>query len=506
MWRYLFVGLIGLLIFCSSCRNDFETVPSNGTLTFSKDTVYLDTTFTDIGSATYMLKVYNRSKKDILIPSIKLGKGDNSFYRLMVDGIPGKSFNNIELLAQDSLFIFIETTIDYDKLNATENTFLYTDKLIFDEGSNPQKVELVTLVKDAVFLYPKKNEDGTIETIVVDKDAEGNNVTSNGFYLTDEQLNWSNKKPYVIYGYAAVPANKILNITARARIHFHDNSGILVTDKASIKAIGDYSETKSMENQIVFEGDKLQSLYSDAPGQWNGIWLKPESINNVFEHVTIKNAKIGIKTEAKNTSALTLKNVQLYNHLNFGIYAINAKINAENTVINQSGQSSLGIYAGGNYHFKHSTISNYWSSSIRKGQALFISNQIGNISNPLVNATFDNCIVYGSGQMEITLSKNESQPFNYLFNHCLIRFNDQTAEHKNNPLYDFSNELIAKNIILNKEPLFFDAPNNDLRITKQSNAVGLSDILISTQVPLDLLKKDRTTSPDAGAYQSSDVK
>ena len=106
-----------------------------------------------------------------------------------------------------------------DLKQSTMITLSHERKLYMD-----QKVELVTLVKDAVFLYPKKNSDGKIETIVVDKDESGNEIKSNGFYLTDEQLNWNNKKPYVVYGYAAVPENKTLNITAGARIHFHDNS------------------------------------------------------------------------------------------------------------------------------------------------------------------------------------------------------------------------------------------------------------------------------------------
>ena len=41
-------------------------------LNFSKDTVYLDTIFTNIGSSTYNLKVYNNSQTNILIPKIKL--------------------------------------------------------------------------------------------------------------------------------------------------------------------------------------------------------------------------------------------------------------------------------------------------------------------------------------------------------------------------------------------------------------------------------------------------
>src|SRR5690554_7911344 len=96
-----------------SCRDDFHFEPSSGSeLAFSKDTVYLDTIFTNIGSSTYNLKVYNKSAKDIKIPSIRLANGESSGFRLMVDGMAGKSFENVELLANDSLFIFVETTVD----------------------------------------------------------------------------------------------------------------------------------------------------------------------------------------------------------------------------------------------------------------------------------------------------------------------------------------------------------------------------------------------------------
>ena len=77
----------------------------------SKDTVFLDTIFTNIGSATYNLKVYNRGNDDITIPAISLERGLDSNYRLNVDGIPGKDFENIDILSKDSIFIFIEVIV-----------------------------------------------------------------------------------------------------------------------------------------------------------------------------------------------------------------------------------------------------------------------------------------------------------------------------------------------------------------------------------------------------------
>src|SRR5690625_7559569 len=97
LYKYLPVGLtIIVLTLLSSCRTDFETEISSGNLEFSKDTVYLDTVFSNIISSTNNLKVYNRSKKDINIPSIRLGKGELSNYRLNVDGIIEKLFKYIK--------------------------------------------------------------------------------------------------------------------------------------------------------------------------------------------------------------------------------------------------------------------------------------------------------------------------------------------------------------------------------------------------------------------------
>ena len=209
-----------MLIFWSSCRQDFEFIPSTGTLTFSKDTVYLDTVFSKIGSSTYTLKVYNSSDTDIRIPSLKLSEGQSSKYRLTVDGMTGsgtllgKEFENVELLAKDSMYVFIETTIDIHPLVADETQFLYTDAIEFGSGSNIQKVELVTLVKDAVFIYPNKDAVGVVETLMFDVDGDGIEDETNvqGRFLEDSELTFTNEKPYVIYGYAAVENGKTLTL------------------------------------------------------------------------------------------------------------------------------------------------------------------------------------------------------------------------------------------------------------------------------------------------------
>ena len=88
---FYYLITFSLLLFWSSCRNNLEFKTLERDLNFSKDTVYLDTIFTNIGSSTYTLKVYNNSQTNILIPKIKLQNGQNSKYRLNVDGMTGDS-------------------------------------------------------------------------------------------------------------------------------------------------------------------------------------------------------------------------------------------------------------------------------------------------------------------------------------------------------------------------------------------------------------------------------
>ena len=480
---YLFVAFI--LVLVGSCRNDFEFEPSSGNLEFSRDTVYLDTVFTNIGSSTYTLKVYNRSDKDIKIPSIKLGEGENSKYRLMVDGMSGKVFSNVELLAKDSMFVFIETTIDYSEYANSETTFLYTDQIQFSSINGQQNVELVTLVQDAYFLYQKPDEDD----LVLDETDE----------INGNELIWTNEKPYVIYGYAKVPNNKILEVQEGAKIYLHDSSAILVTDNASIQVNG------TIENPVVFEGDRLEPFFSDVPGQWDMIFLSSGSVNNSFKNTIIKNSIIGLF--AQNCS-LSLENVQIYNASNFGILAYTADIDGFNVVINNSGLSSLACTMGGNYTFKHSTIANYWNRSHRSYPSLIINDNYQDESGAYhyfpLTAHFENCIVFGSNNIEFQIDRLGNEPFNYSFTNSLIKFIDTNNRFANNPLYDFDNVGIYMNCLISKtfnsnKVDFVNGVLNDVRILETSAAKGTANSNFSSTN--DILGNPRNgNSQDMGAY------
>lgn len=496
----------------SSCRKDFEFSPSTGSLQFSKDTVYLDTIFTNIGSSTYNLKVYNKSDDDISIPAVRLALGETSNYRLSVDGIAGKSFNNIEVLAKDSLFIFIESTIDINNFTNPNGTYLYTDQIEFDAGSNLQKVELVTLVQDAVFIYPDRdNTTKVVETLTLDIGGELVETELQGRELLPTELTFTKEKPFVIYGFATVPNGETLTIEAGSRLHFHENSGIIVSNGASINVNGAYSNDRDLlENEVIFEGDRLEPGFSQVPGQWGTIWLLDGSVDNTINYATIKNSTIGVLSDGNPDEAndkLTITNTQIYNSSSFGVLGRNTSISGENVVINNSGLSSFAGTLGGKYNFTHSTIVNYWDNGFRQFPAVLLNNFVLDEDNvatiaDLTEANFNNCIIYGNDNPEILLDEIEdaSVVFNFKFTNCLIRFEDN-SNNFTGVNYDFNDTAKYEGNIFNEDPNFKDVEFNELIIGDDSAANGQGLSSFATQIPFDILNVNRTSLPDLGAYQ-----
>ncbi len=103
---------------------------ANVQLSFSTDSIRFDTVFTTSGSATNILKVYNPYNENINISRINIKTTEQSFFRLNIDGIAGNDQQNIEIAPFDSLYIFVEVTIDPDNpLDASP--FIISDQIQF---------------------------------------------------------------------------------------------------------------------------------------------------------------------------------------------------------------------------------------------------------------------------------------------------------------------------------------------------------------------------------------
>ena len=508
MRKLIFLFFVGLAITVSSCRQDFVFEPSTGDLVFSKDTIYLDTVFANIGSSTYTLKVYNRSSKDIKIPTIQLGKGLTSKYRMTVDGMTGENnriFHDVELLAKDSMYIFIETTAGIADANPSD--FLYTDQIEFDSGANLQKVELVTLIQDAYFIFPNK-QNGITESIPIGFNEDGTVLETNGRNLSQNHPDNGNEylfntnKPYVIYGYASVPNGETLTILAGARVHFHADSGLVVQQGGTLHIDGVTSTTEALENEVIFEGDRLEPDFSDVPGQWGTVYLRQGSTNHRIKNLTIKNAIIGLLVENNFGTPMTIENTQIYDCSNVGLLGRAATIEGKNMVINTAGVASLACTLGGSYEFKHCTFNNNWASS--KQVAVTVDNYYKDANNDevafdLIKADFKNCIIFGSNQIELLVNRSTdtSKQFNKLFSKCQIKFNNTNNQFTNNPDYAFIND--ATEIIKNGIVDFQDIIKNKLFIGADSASKNFG---VDVGVPFDILGNPRNGVFDLGAYNS----
>lgn len=513
MRSFYFLLILAGILCVSSCRNDFETIPSTGNLEFSRDTIFLDTVFTNIGSSTFNLKVYNRSDEDISIPSVRLGLGEASDYRLNVDGVAGRIFENVEILANDSIFVFIETTLDINDIGDGSTEFLYTDVIEFNSVGVTQDVDLVTLVKDAIFLFPERDgATGIIETLTVN----GSETSLEGRFLMDDELTFTNDRPYVIYGFMAVgdpdgSTPKTLTIEAGARIHFHADSGLLVADNGTITVNGALSaDPDLLENEVIFEGDRLETGFSDVPGQWSTILLTDGSVNNSFNYATIKNATVGILNESSPsagvTPSLALSNTQIYNASAVGLLNRFSRVEAFNTVINNCGQFSLLVQIGGIYDFTHCTFGNYWTQSFRDTPAVFLDNTLATadaiIVGELAQANFTNSIIFGNNSEEIGFNEDPAAPFNFKFTNTQIRFDNTFGDFTGLPLFDFDNTTLYENVIRGGTPDFLNPEDNLLQIGEDSTGNGMGLNSAASLFPIDILGTDRTSTTDLGAYQS----
>ncbi len=504
MRHYIYIIFLGILLSFTSCRKDFDTVASSGNLEFSKTEVYLDTVFSTIGSSTYSLKVYNRSNDDIKIPIIQLGKGLNSKYRILVDGITGnnKVFNNVELLAKDSLYIFIETTAN---ITDTEIDFTYNDEILFDNGAKQQKVKLTTLIDDAIFIFPNRSLDKKIyEKISVNGFVDKNKEKLNGHTLTDSELSWTNTKPYVIYGNCVVPTGKTLNIGVGTRVHFHDGASLIVDDGATLNIAGqvnlfDANGKILTKKEVTFEGDRLEPEYEYVPGQWGAVFIL-SGTNNRIEHLTLKNAVVGILMLRNNnltTPNLTIENSQIYDCSNYGILAKASIINGKNLVINSAGQACFAGTLGGLYDFIHCTINNNWNNS--KQVAVFLNNYFDDENDIPITliSTFDSCIIYGSNQSEILIDVKGNQ-FVPDFKYCLFKFNSTSPVFAGN-VYNFING--NTNPFFNKkniDPKFKNVNINQLNIlTTMSGAYNGGNPINNFA---DIISDPSKRNFDIGAY------
>ena len=476
MNKYFLPLIFIILLF--ACKKDIIENNQNATLHFSTDSITFDTVFASIGSITKTLTVYNRNNFDVK-SNISLQGNSAANFRMNIDGISGNNQSNIEIPAKDSIFIFIEVTINPMNSNTP---YILTDSLVFTNGTKKQDVDLIAWGQDAYF--HTANTYGDI--------INGNDTNRFYYHLLDCSQPWKNDKPHVIYGYAVINPGKTLILNEGCNVYLHNNSGILVGNPFLEASGGSIKVNGTFGNEVTFQGDRLDPWYKDIPGQWDRIWLMPGSIDNEINYAIIRNGNIGIHadTVGNNNPTVNISNTVIENMSSIGILGQGANITATNTIVSKCGQYSVACNIGGTYNFTHCTFANYWDYN-RKTPSILINNYYegtdGNIYvRNLDAANFTNCIIDGNLSTEISLQEQESGVFNYTFDHCLIKL-DPTIN---------TNNTHFQNTIINQSPEFKDNTQGDFHLKEESPAIdagiGPSDSDI---------EGNPRENPDIGAYE-----
>jgi hypothetical protein len=461
----LFLLLVTVSGSITSCNKKKQA--SNGHLEFSVDTLVFDTVFTTVGSTTQHFKIYNRDNHGISIEEIELMGGENSFFRINLDGLQGTKFSNIELDSKDSLFCFAEVTLG---INGQNLPMVIEDSIRFRTNGIDQFVKLVVWGQDVYYHYSNVKE---------------------GIFDLNEGT-WAVDKPHLIYGAAFVDSAKTLTIPAGAMIYMH-NKSILWNYKGTLNIDGDYT------NKVTIQGDRLESFYEDVSGQYYGIYFQ-EARPSTIDNLVLKNATVGIHMDSKDpnftAATVTLTNTEIKNAASYGTLLYNGtKLIAENTLIHHAGVHALLVLQGADFTFTHCNLLNYGAGDYTYpavGIRNYFLDSQGTLNIASIpNGIFRNCVIYGNGDEQLVLDTVQPSAgavtLSFLFDHTVIR-----GTSSNHPMFVSS--------FFNSNPFFINPSDNNFKfsnLTSSLHNAGSASLLL----PTDIENHVRTAPSDIGVYE-----
>ena len=423
--QFIFLSCLLLAVFSllTSCKKDSFITSGDAKLTTIDEPLKFDTVFTSIGSVTQSFKINNDNNQKLLLSSVKLMGGAASAFKININGVAASEVTNIELAANDSIYVFVSVNINP---NLDNLPFIVKDSILISYNGNSRFVQLEAFGQNANFLRNRV-------------------ITSN--------ITWNNNLPYVILDRIQVDTNSTLTIEAGCKIYCHANAPFLVD--------GTLVTNGTKEQPVIFAGDRLDTIYKNLPASWPGIYFRETSKNNVLNFTSVKNAYQAIVAETPAGNGLPkiiLHQCIIDNAYDAGLLCVNSSLDADNSLISNCG-SNINIIAGGKYNLTNCTVAAYAAFITHKKPVLSVTN-FAVINGATVTASlvanFTNCIFWGEEGIvddEIIVNQQGQNIAPVQFINCLYRAINDPASSTSNiiasiknqpPLFDSIN--VSKNI------------------------------------------------------------
>ena len=154
---FFFLSVVMLMVACTD--DDTFTTSRSNLLSFSTDTLRLDTTFSNDPTSTKTFSVYNKSGNGLRLTNVRLAQGNQTGFRVNVDGVElsaenGYQVSDLEVRNKDSIQVFVEMT---SPLNNALTPQEVSDNLLFTlESGVQQKVNLSAYSWDAELIKGRK--------------------------------------------------------------------------------------------------------------------------------------------------------------------------------------------------------------------------------------------------------------------------------------------------------------------------------------------------------------
>ena len=128
---FFFLSVVMLMVACTD--DDTFTTSRSNLLSFSTDTLRLDTTFSNVPTSTKTFWVYNKSGDGLRLTNVRLTQGNQTGFRVNVDGVElsaenGYQVSDLEVRNKDSIQVFVEMTSPFNNALTPQEV---SDNLLF---------------------------------------------------------------------------------------------------------------------------------------------------------------------------------------------------------------------------------------------------------------------------------------------------------------------------------------------------------------------------------------